>query len=139
LLGSLRAGAQMLSYDLIFSTCLLIFMLITQSGNLYTIVLLQERVKFEVGVSLGLSHINFYYYFPIAIIFVIVLLAETNRAPFDLPEAESELVAGYNLEYSSSIFSFFFLGEYSNILTASILFTSLFSGGFLTSFDYSSF
>ena len=67
--------------------------------------------------------------FPIAGIFMISMLAETNRAPFDLPEAEAELVAGYNLEYSSIIFAFFFLGEYGNIFMMSTLFSILFLGG----------
>jgi len=67
--------------------------------------------------------------FPIAGIFLISIVAETNRAPFDLPEAEAEIVAGYNLEYSSIIFAFFFIGEYGNILMMSTLFSILFLGG----------
>jgi len=66
---------------------------------------------------------------PLGIIFLISILAETNRTPFDLPEAEAELVAGYNVEYSSIIFAMFFLGEYSNILLMSSLFVILFLGG----------
>lgn len=72
--------------------------------------------------------------FPISIIFFISIVAETNRAPFDLPEAEAEIVAGYNLEYSSIIFAFFFLGEYGNILLMSTLFSLLFLGGWLIPF-----
>jgi len=67
--------------------------------------------------------------FPLAIIFFISILAETNRAPFDLPEAEAELVAGYNVEYSAMTFAAFFLGEYANILLMSTLFVCFFLGG----------
>lgn len=72
--------------------------------------------------------------FPLAIVFFISIVAETNRAPFDLPEAEAEIVAGYNIEYSSIIFAFFFLGEYGNILLMSTLFSLLFLGGWLLPF-----
>jgi len=67
--------------------------------------------------------------FPFALVFFITSLAETNRTPFDLPEAESELVAGYNIEYSSIVFSLFFLAEYNHILIMSALFSILFLGG----------
>jgi len=67
--------------------------------------------------------------FPLSVIFFISILAETNRSPFDLPEAEAELVAGYNVEYSSIIFAMFFLGEYGNILLMSSLFVLFFLGG----------
>jgi len=73
--------------------------------------------------------------FPLACVFLISILAETNRAPFDLPEAEAEIVAGYNVEYSSITFALFFLGEYSNMLLMSALYTILFLGGWLPFID----
>lgn len=71
-----------------------------------------------------------------AIVFFIAILAETNRTPFDLPEAEAEIVAGYNIEYSSMLFALFFLGEYGNMFALSYLFTILFLGGWLPVFDF---
>jgi len=70
-------------------------------------------------------------FFPLMLIFFISVLAEVNRPPFDLPEAEAELVSGYNVEYSATGFVFFFIGEYSNLILSSVLFTTLFLGGFL--------
>jgi len=98
----------------------LIFVIIAlcaHSLNLSEIVFAQEQ-----------GHSYIFTLFPIAGVFFISILAETNRAPFDLPEAEAELVAGYNLEYSSIIFAMFFLGEYGNILMMSTLFSILFLG-----------
>lgn len=109
-MGSLRAVAQMLSYELVLSTSLLIIVLTTGSLRLIDIVYFQNFSGFLVFPLL-----------PVAIIFFISLLAETNRAPFDLPEAEAELVAGYNVEYSSITFAFFFLGEYCNIIVMSAI------------------
>jgi NADH-quinone oxidoreductase subunit H len=117
LLGGLRASAQMISYELIMSFIYLVFVFIVGSFSLVDIVLYQEDMWFIVSL------------FPLAIIFFIAMLAETNRTPFDLPEAEAELVAGYNVEYSGMLFAFFFLGEYSNMLFLSALFSLLFLGG----------
>jgi NADH-quinone oxidoreductase subunit H len=117
LLGSLRSCAQMISYEISISLCVLPVVLCSNSLNLTDIVYLQK---------------NTWYIFPllpIGIIFFISMLAETNRAPFDLPEAEAELVAGYNVEYSSIIFAMFFLGEYSNMLLMSTVIVLLFFGG----------
>lgn len=117
-LGAIRSAAQMISYEVSIGLIFVILALLTHSLNLTDMVYSQE--------------ISYWYIctiFPIAAIFLISIIAETNRAPFDLPEAEAEIVAGYNLEYSSIIFAFFFLGEYGNILLMSTLYSLLFLGG----------
>jgi len=122
-LGALRSAAQMISYEVSIG---LIFVTVAYSAhslNLTDIVYAQEVSCFFI-ISL----------FPIAVIFLISSVAETNRAPFDLPEAEAEIVAGYNLEYSSIVFALFFLGEYGNILLMSSIFSILFLGGWLPLF-----
>ena len=113
-LGSLRAIAQTISYELPMFFCIMPIVAVTHSLSLKTIVLYQTESFFLLT------------FFPGALIFLICIIAETNRAPFDLPEAESELVAGYNTEYSSLIFAFFFIGEYSNMLLMSALWINLF-------------
>lgn len=118
-LGSLRSTASMISYELILSTAVIIIILLTGSFNLTTIIENQQSVWFIVPLL------------PVFIIFFISILAETNRTPFDLPEAESELVAGFFTEHSSVIFVFFFLGEYSSIVLMSTLSAILFTGGWL--------
>ncbi len=123
-LGSLRSAAQMISYEVSIGLIIISVLLSTGSLNLTKIVLSQE---------------NFWYiipHFPMFVIFFISTLAETNRAPFDLPEAESELVAGYNVEYSSMSFGLFFLGEYGNMILMSSMSTILFLGGWLPPFDW---
>lgn len=117
--GSLRSAAQLVSYELVLSSAMLIVLFITGSLNMTTIIEYQQAVWFIVPL------------FPVFIIFFIGALAETNRAPFDLPEAESELVAGFMTEHSAVIFVFFFLAEYSNIILISTLTTILFLGGYL--------
>lgn len=119
LLGALRAGAQMISYELSMSFIYLVFIFIVGSFNFKTMVQFQETYLIWFFVPL----------FPLALIFFISILAETNRTPFDLPEAEAELVAGYNVEYSGILFAFFFLGEYSNMLFLSSVYALLFLGG----------
>ena len=118
LIGSLRAVSQMISYEVSISLILIPIICFVSSLSLRKIILVQS---FTTWFILPL--------FPLAIIFFISILAETNRIPFDLPEAEAELVAGYNVEYSSFIFASFFLGEYSNILVMSSLFVLFFLGG----------
>nr|AHA41645.1 NADH dehydrogenase subunit 1 [Acavomonas peruviana]AHA41674.1 NADH dehydrogenase subunit 1 [Acavomonas peruviana] len=118
-LGSVRSTAQMISYELPMGFVLAILALPVGSLNMSTIVLLQQWVWFFIP------------YLPIFIVFVICFLAETNRPPFDLPEAEGELVAGYFVEYSSIIFALFFLAEYANMVLMSILTVILFFGGWL--------
>lgn len=119
-LGSLRSTAQLISYELVLSSVLLIIIFITNSLNLNT------HVQFQKIVWLGIP------LFVFLIIFFIGALAETNRAPMDLAEAESEIVAGFMTEHAAVIFVFFFLAEYTSILIMCILTSILFFGGYLT-------
>jgi NADH-quinone oxidoreductase subunit H len=107
----------MISYEIAIGFTCLVIVISTGSYNLSKIVLLQETVWFIVP------------FFPIFVIFYISILAETNRHPFDLPEAESELVSGYNVEYSGMPFAQFFLGEYANMLLMCVFGAILFLGG----------
>jgi NADH-quinone oxidoreductase subunit H len=118
LLGALRSVAQMVSYEVSISLTVVPVIILSGSLNLIDIVYIQSKSVWFVLPLL-----------PIALIFLISILAETNRSPFDLPEAEAELVAGYNVEYSGFLFAMFFLGEYGNILLMSSLFVILFLGG----------
>jgi len=131
-LGGLRSAAQMVSYEVSMGFILVAVMLYAQSLNLSDIVLAQK------GNVLGLLNGNIFnpLLFPMAIMFFITALAETNRPPFDLPEAEAELVAGYQVEYSSMSFALFFLGEYANILFMCALIPVLFLGGWLPPLDW---
>jgi NADH-quinone oxidoreductase subunit H len=121
-LGAMRSAAQMISYELGLSMIILILAFSANTLSLNNIIFAQKNL------------INFFPHFPIFILFLISILAETNRHPFDLPEAEAELVSGYNVEYSSMTFALFFLGEYSNILFMSTLTICLFFGGFYNIF-----
>lgn len=116
-LGGVRSAAQMISYEINLGVILLHVFLFSHSFSIFDIVDMQRYCWFVFPL------------FPIWILFIISALAETNRAPFDLPEAEAELVAGYNVEYSSMCFALFFLGEYGNILFMCFLSTLLFWGG----------
>ncbi len=116
-LGSLRSAAQMVSYEVSLGLILMTILLCVGSLNLTEIVYFQRELWFVVP------------FFPLFIMFFISGLAETNRPPFDLPEAEAELVSGYNVEYSSVGFAFFFIGEYANIIFLSTLSVVLFFGG----------
>jgi NADH:ubiquinone oxidoreductase subunit 1 (chain H) len=118
-LGSLRSTAQLISYELILSSVILLVLLLTGNLNMITIVESQRIVDFLLPL------------FPLFIIFFIGSIAETNRAPFDLAEAESELVSGFMTEHSASIFVFFFLAEYASIVLICILNSILFLGGYL--------
>nr|AAA32171.2 NADH dehydrogenase [Hapsidospora chrysogena]CAA27295.1 unnamed protein product [Hapsidospora chrysogena] len=124
-LGSLRSTAQLISYELVLSSVLLIIILITNSLNL------NLNVQFQKIIWLALPLLC------ILIIFFIGSVAETNRAPFDLAEAESELVSGFMTEHAAVIFVFFFLAEYASIVLMCILTSILFLGGYLIEFDYS--
>ena len=123
-LGSLRSAAQMISYEVSIGLIIISVLLSAGSLNLTQIVLSQKGLWYVIP------------HFPMFVIFFISTLAETNRAPFDLPEAESELVAGYNVEYSSMSFGLFFLGEYGNMILMSSMSTILFLGGWLPPFDW---
>jgi NADH-quinone oxidoreductase subunit H len=118
-LGALRSAAQMVSYEVSIGFILVTVVVCTGSFNLSDIVLAQKRIWFFIPL------------FPMFFIFFISALAETNRHPFDLPEAEAELVSGYNVEYSAMGFALFFLGEYANMLIMGAMTTILFLGGWL--------
>lgn len=120
-LGSLRSTAQLISYELILSSAILLVILFTSSLNLTVNVESQKTIYFLLPL------------FPVFIMFFIGAIAETNRAPFDLAEAESELVSGFMTEHSSVIFVFFFLAEYASIVLICIFTTTLFIGGYLIS------
>lgn len=118
-LGCIRSAAQMISYELSFSFSCLIIIVVSGSLNFTKIVLTQFSIFYFIP------------FFPIFFIFYISILAETNRHPFDLVEAEAELVSGYNVEYSSMSFAQFFLGEYGNMLLTSVFGAILFFGGWI--------
>jgi len=122
-LGALRSTAQMISYEISIGFIVLSIAVCVGSLNLSKIVLAQKEVWLLVPL------------FPLFVMFYISMLAETNRHPFDLPEAEAELVSGYNVEYSAMTFALFFLGEYSNMLLMSALSAILFLGGWLPPFN----
>lgn len=123
-LGALRSAAQIISYEVFFSLVILVVLILTKSASFVDIVANQYNTIWYIIPCL-----------PLAVVFFIAILAETNRTPFDLPEAEAEIVAGYNIEYSSIIFALFFLGEYGNIFALSYLFAVLFLGGWLPLFE----
>lgn len=118
-LGSLRSAAQIISYEISIGIIIMIVLLYVGSFNLTIIVESQNLIW------------NVFILYPCFILFFVSALAETNRVPFDLPEAESELVSGYNVEYSSFTFALFFLAEYSNIILMSFLIVLFFFGGWL--------
>ncbi len=122
-LGSIRSAAQMVSYEVSIGIIIINVLLCVGSLNLSDIVLAQEKIWFIIPL------------FPMFIIFFISSLAETNRPPFDLPEAEAELVAGYQTEYSGMMYAMFWLGEYANILLMCALGSILFLGGWLSPID----
>ena len=121
-LGSLRSAAQLISYEISMALVIMPILIAVGSTNLTAIVLSQQTISFLIA------------FFPSFILFFISALAETNRIPFDLPEAESELVSGYNVEYSAVGFVLFFLAEYANILLMSTLISIMFLGGWLPIF-----
>ena len=126
-LGALRSAAQMVSYEVSMGLVIVTVLLCVGSLNLNEIVVAQKTVWFFIPL------------FPMFIIFFISTLAETNRPPFDLAEGESELVAGFMVEYSSMTFALFFLGEYANMILMSAMTSILFLGGWLPPFDIAPF
>ena len=122
-LGALRSAAQMVSYEISIGFVIITVLVCVGSLNLTDIVLAQKTVWFAIPLL------------PMFVIFFISGLAETNRSPFDLPEAEAEIVAGYNVEYSSMTFALFFLGEYANMILMSAMISILFLGGWLPPMD----
>ncbi|HBC53681.1 MAG TPA: NADH-quinone oxidoreductase subunit NuoH [Alphaproteobacteria bacterium] len=126
-LGGLRSAAQMVSYEVSIGFVIITVLLCVGSLNLSDIVRAQEKIWFFIPL------------FPMFVIFFISALAETNRPPFDLPEAESELVAGYQTEYSSTPFLLFMIGEYANIVLMCAMTVILFLGGWLPPFDIAPF
>jgi NADH:ubiquinone oxidoreductase subunit 1 (chain H) len=126
-LGALRSAAQMVSYEVSIGFVIITVLLCVGSLNLSDIVLAQRHIWFAVPLL------------PMFVVFFISGLAETNRAPFDLSEAESELVAGYFAEYSSMTFALFFLGEYGNMILVSATISILFLGGWLPLVDIAPF
>ena len=123
-LGSLRSTAQLISYELILSSAILLVILLTGSLNLTVNIEAQKSIWFIIPL------------FPIFVIFFIGSIAETNRAPFDLAEAESELVSGFMTEHAAVIFVFFFLAEYASIILMCILTSVLFLGGYLLNYSF---
>ncbi len=126
-LGALRSSAQMVSYEVSIGFIMISIVICVGSFNLSEIVYAQKNIWFIVP------------FFPIFLMFFVSALAETNRHPFDLPEAEAELVSGYNVEYSAMGFALFFLGEYANMLLMSALMSILFLGGWLAPVEVLSF
>jgi NADH-quinone oxidoreductase subunit H len=122
-LGAIRSAAQMVSYEVSIGIIIINVLLCVGSLNLTDIVLAQEKLWFVIPL------------FPMFVIFFISALAETNRPPFDLPEAEAELVAGYQTEYSGMMYAMFWLGEYANILLMCSMGSILFLGGWLSPID----
>ena len=126
-LGALRSAAQMVSYEVSMGFIMVTVLLCVGSLNLNDVVLAQKHVWFAIPL------------FPLLVIYFISVLAETNRSPFDIPEGESEIVAGFFVEYSSMTFALFFLGEYTNMILMSALTSILFLGGWLPPFDLEPF
>ncbi|GAA0568316.1 NADH-quinone oxidoreductase subunit NuoH [Caenispirillum bisanense] len=127
-LGGMRSSAQMVSYEVSIGLIIISVLLSAGSLNLSDIVRAQQE-----GMWYFIPH------FPMFVLFFISALAETNRHPFDLPEAEAELVSGYNVEYSAMTFALFFLGEYANMILMSGMVTILFLGGWLPPFEVAPF
>jgi NADH-quinone oxidoreductase subunit H len=131
LLGALRSSAQMISYEVAMGLSLVSVFLAAGSMSTHDIVEAQRLPLTPFGLSFGLQNWNWLIMLPAFVIYVISMVGETNRAPFDLPEAESELVSGYITEYSGFKYAIYFLAEYINMATVSAIATTLFMGGYL--------
>ena len=131
-IGALRSAAQTVSYELPMGFALVCVLMVSQSMNLGDIVLGQQS-------STGLFGWYFIPLFPMFVVYFISGVAETNRAPFDMAEGESEIVAGFHVEYSGMTFALFFLAEYANMILIAILTSIMFLGGWLPPFDIAPF
>src|SRR5213083_726662 len=133
-LGAMRSAAQMLSYELAMGFALVVVLMVSGSLNLSDIVNAQGRGSFA---SMGLNFLswNWLPLAPMLVVYFVSGVAETNRAPFDVAEGESEIVAGFHVEYSGMPFALFFLGEYANMILVSTLATVMFLGGWAAPFD----
>ena len=143
LLGGLRSSAQMISYELGMGLAIVSVVLLTGSLTMHDIVEHQGYHQISPALThygIALPEWNALKFFPLGfvafLIYIVAMLAETNRAPFDLPEAETELVAGYHTEYTSMKFATFFLGEYANMIVVSAIATTLFLGGYKAPIPY---
>ena len=124
--GAMRSMAQMISYEISMGFSLVPVLMVAESMNLSQIVLAQKG---------GIVHWNFILLFPVFVVYLISAVAETNRAPFDITEGESEIVAGYQVEYSGFIFAMFFIAEYANMIFVSTLASLFFLGGWQSPFE----
>jgi NADH-quinone oxidoreductase subunit H len=134
LLGALRASAQMVSYEIAMGFAFVVVLMVTGSMNMTDIVMSQAR-GFGASHGLNMFSWNWLPLLPIFVVYYVSGLAETNRAPFDVVEGESEIVAGHMIEYSGMSFGLFFLAEYANMWLVSILAVTLFLGGWLPPFE----
>lgn len=130
-LGSMRSAAQIVSYEIAMGFALVCVLIVSQSLNMSEIVHVQGRGMFA-DMGLGFLSWNWLPLFPMFIVYLISGVAETNRAPFDVVEGESEIVAGHMVEYSGMAFALFFLGEYANMILISTLVATMFLGGWLS-------
>jgi NADH-quinone oxidoreductase subunit H len=137
-LGALRASAQMVSYEIAMGFAFVVVLMVTGSMNMTDIVMSQGR-GFGVEHGLNLFSWNWLPLLPIFVVYYVSGLAETNRAPFDVVEGESEIVAGHMIEYSGMSFGIFFLAEYANMWLVSILAATMFLGGWLAPFEFLNF
>jgi NADH-quinone oxidoreductase subunit H len=133
-LGAMRSAAQIVAYEIAMGFALVCVLLVSQSLNLSDIVNGQARGYFA-GEGLNFLSWNWLPLLPMFLVYFISAVAETNRAPFDVAEGESEIVAGFHVEYSGMAFALFFLGEYANMILVSALATIMFLGGWLPPID----
>jgi NADH-quinone oxidoreductase subunit H len=133
-LGAMRSAAQIVAYEIAMGFALVCVLLVSQSLNLGDIVEVQGRGTFA-GMGLNFLSWNWLPLFPMFLVYFISAVAETNRAPFDVAEGESEIVAGFHVEYSGTAFALFFLGEYMNMILVSTLAALMFLGGWLPPLD----
>jgi NADH-quinone oxidoreductase subunit H len=133
-LGAMRSAAQIVAYEIAMGFALVCVLLVSQSLNLSDIVNAQGKGYFA-GEGLNFLSWNWLPLFPMFLVYFISAVAETNRAPFDVAEGESEIVAGFHVEYSGMTFALFFLGEYANMILVSALATIMFLGGWLPPID----